>query len=77
MIKSPTTIVVGSKMSAAIELLADRKISELPVIDDAGCPVGLIDVTDVMSLLPETTPSKPRKIIRPTVRIYAVDEYAD
>ncbi len=77
MIKSPTTIGAGSKMSAAIELLADRKISELPVIDAEGRPQGLIDVTDVMSLLPETTPAKPRKTIRPAVRIYCVDEYAD
>lgn len=77
MIRSPTTIATGSKMSAAIELLADRKFSELPVIDAAGRPQGLIDVTDVMSLLPENTVPKQCKTVRPTVRIYPVDEYAD
>ncbi|QEG33620.1 KpsF/GutQ family sugar-phosphate isomerase [Bythopirellula goksoeyrii] len=77
MIKYPTTVTIGAKMNTAIELLADRKISELPVVDTEGCPQGLIDITDVMSLLPETTPAKTRKPGRPTVRIYSVDEYAD
>ena len=79
MIKSPTTISVGAKMDAAIELLADRKISELPVIDELSRPQGLIDVTDVMSLLPEreVTPAKSLKSSRPNVRIYPADEYAD
>ena len=27
---------------------AERKISELPVVDANGCPAGLIDVTDVV-----------------------------
>ncbi len=53
MVTEPQTVLEGSKMSAAIEILAERKISELPVIDAAGKPVGLIDVTDVVSLLPE------------------------
>lgn len=53
MVTEPQTVLQESKMSAAIEILADRKISELPVVDDDGRPVGLIDVTDVVSLLPE------------------------
>src|SRR5690606_31113301 len=61
MIKAPTTIYAGSKMSVAVEVLADRKISELPIIDAAGKPVGMIDVTDVVSMLPETVPAKPVK----------------
>ena len=39
-------------MSDAVALMARRKISELPVVDDDGRPVGLIDVTDVVGLLP-------------------------
>jgi arabinose-5-phosphate isomerase len=86
MIKSPTTLAAGFKMSAAIELLADRKISELPVIDADGQPVGMIDVTDVVSMLPETeVPTMPVRghrraalvAPRPTIRIYDADEYAD
>ena len=55
MVTEPQTILQGSKMSAAVEILADRKISELPVVDEADKPIGLIDVTDVVSLLPEST----------------------
>lgn len=53
MTRSPRTIPVGATVAEAITLLADRKLSELPVIDPAGAPVGLIDVTDLMSWLPQ------------------------
>ena len=33
--------------------MAQRKISELPVVDGDGRPVGLIDVTDVVGLFPQ------------------------
>lgn len=55
MVTEPQTVPQGSKMSAAVEILAERKISELPVVDEAGKPIGLIDVTDIVSLLPEQT----------------------
>jgi arabinose-5-phosphate isomerase len=57
MIQSPQTVQSGSMMSEAVEILTNRKISELPVIDDAGRPVGLIDITDVVGLLPRETAS--------------------
>lgn len=53
MITAPQTVQHGAKMNDAIEILAERKLSELPVVDDLGKPTGLIDVTDVVSLLPE------------------------
>jgi len=53
---SPTTVQVGEKMSVAMEILGERKISELPVVDSNGCPRGILDVTDVLGLLPEPTP---------------------
>ena len=79
MIKSPMTVAEGARMSDAVELLADRKISELPVVDSVGKPVGMIDVTDVVSLLPatEVNTRQTRQAPRPTIRIYAADEYAD
>lgn len=55
MVTQPQTVLQGSKMNAAIEILAERKISELPIVDEDGKPIGLIDVTDVVSLLPEPT----------------------
>ena len=54
MITTPTTVARGAKMGVAIDILVERKISELPVVDEAGQPVGMIDVTDVVSMLPET-----------------------
>jgi arabinose-5-phosphate isomerase len=48
MTKNPTTVVTGMLLSAACEILAERKISELPVVDDALRPLGLIDITDIV-----------------------------
>lgn len=52
MTKSPLTIGADSFLHDAVELLSNRKISELPVIDDDGQPIGLIDITDVIGLMP-------------------------
>jgi arabinose-5-phosphate isomerase len=43
-------------MIDAVAIMADRKISELPVIDAADRPRGLIDITDVLGLFPEAAP---------------------
>lgn len=50
MTRSPVTVAAGSKTMVAIETLACRNLSELPVIDRHGRPVGLIDITDVVSV---------------------------
>ena len=52
MTADPLRVCLGSKMLEAVTMMAGRKISELPVVDADGKPVGLIDVTDVMGLLP-------------------------
>lgn len=52
MTKNPLCVPLGTGMETAVELMARRKISELPVVDAAGRPVGLIDVTDVIGLFP-------------------------
>ena len=52
MTSCPTTVVAGSMMKEALSTLASRRISELPVIDNPGRPVGLIDITDVLGLIP-------------------------
>ncbi len=46
---NPVTVPVGAMVSDAIDILAERQISELPVIDGAGKPIGLIDITDLMA----------------------------
>jgi arabinose-5-phosphate isomerase len=54
MTPDPAAIVVGEFLSAACDVLTRRKISELPVIDDERRPLGLIDITDVVALAPQT-----------------------
>jgi arabinose-5-phosphate isomerase len=46
----PITVSVGSRVAEALEVLRRYKISELPVIDSDGRPVGLLDITDVIGL---------------------------
>jgi arabinose-5-phosphate isomerase len=53
MTSRPSTVPVGSMMLDAVAIMAERKISELPVIDEGGRPRGLIDITDVVGLFPE------------------------
>ena len=52
----PTTVERGAMMTDAIEIMAERKISELPVVDEHDRPLGLIDITDVVSMIPEGSP---------------------
>jgi arabinose-5-phosphate isomerase len=53
MTKHPTTVPQGSMMIDAVTIMGERRLSELPVIDAEGRPVGLLDITDIMALYPE------------------------
>jgi len=44
-----TKVESGMLLVDAIEILKDRRISELPVVDTHGRPLGLLDITDVIS----------------------------
>lgn len=52
MTADPRTVALGAMLADAVEILAERKISELPVVDAGGVPVGLLDITDVVGLAP-------------------------
>lgn len=52
MTAQPLTARLGTAMTEAVTLMARRKISELPVVDADGKPAGLVDVTDVVGILP-------------------------
>ena len=52
MTREPSTIGPETLLGDAVELLGDHKISELPVVDGDGRPVGLVDITDVIGLAP-------------------------
>lgn len=56
----PSTIEPTARMQQALALLAQRKISELPVVDETGRPVGLVDVTDVVGWSPVESPAESR-----------------
>ena len=52
MTADPYRIRVGATLAEAVELMKAHKISELPVVDRGGQLVGLIDVTDLIGLVP-------------------------
>jgi len=48
MTRNPTAIHKERLAVEALKMLKDKKIDELPVIDEHGCPVGLLDVQDLL-----------------------------
>ena len=52
MTRSPAAVTAGTLLPTALEILSQRKISELPVINTQQEPLGIIDITDVMASLP-------------------------
>lgn len=52
MTREPTTTRPDVLLPAATTLMSEKKISELPVIDEDGYPLGLIDITDLLDILP-------------------------
>jgi arabinose-5-phosphate isomerase len=53
MTRRPCSVVAGSMLTDAVAMMAERKISELPVTSPAGLPVGLLDITDLVGMIPE------------------------
>ena len=66
----PVTVRMGTKMIDAVAAMAQRKISELPVVDAEGRPVGLIDVTDVVGMFPEMNEQGGERPSRPEYRVF-------
>jgi arabinose-5-phosphate isomerase len=50
MTTNPLTVGVGARVAEALDLMRRCKVSELPVIDAGGRPVGLLDITDLIGL---------------------------
>jgi arabinose-5-phosphate isomerase len=77
MTANPKRIQSGSLLSDAIELMAGKKISELPVVDADGKPVGLIDITDLLGMFPrelafnQPATSTAAARIKPPYRVYS------
>jgi arabinose-5-phosphate isomerase len=52
MTTNPITVAAGTRVADALAVMRQHKISELPVIDEAGRPIGLLDVTDLIGFPP-------------------------
>lgn len=50
MIRNPKRIRLGELASKAVAILNEYRIDELPVVDDADKPVGVIDVQDLLGI---------------------------
>ena len=48
MTRDPITVTTATSLSAAVKILVDRKVSGLPVVDEAGKLVGVISESDLM-----------------------------
>lgn len=58
MTRSPRRLFSGALLGDALAMLAAYRISELPVVDSEHRPVGLIDVTDLVQLIPDESPAE-------------------
>ena len=72
MTRNPVTISPTARVGDALDVLRDRKLSELPVVDVDGRPVGMLDITDVIGL----DPTNPTAGNRPPLRLLTADGVA-
>jgi len=61
MTSRPTTLPAGTRLRDAIAILESRRLSELPVLDAAERPVGLVDIVDLVGLVPPELLASPRQ----------------
>lgn len=50
MTRTPTTIRADKLAAEALKFLRDRKFDEIPVVDEAGKPIGMVDVQDLLDV---------------------------
>lgn len=67
MTRTPVTISPQARLTDALAVLRDRKLSELPVVDAANRPVGVIDITDLIGTDPPTDGRPPLRLLGPDV----------
>ncbi|MEC7353952.1 MAG: CBS domain-containing protein, partial [Planctomycetota bacterium] len=48
----PETVASGTKLSVASEQMAEKNLSELPVVNLDGQPTGMLDITDLIGGVP-------------------------
>ena len=52
MTRDPLTVGPDTLLTDAVSVLSENKVSELPVVDSQRRPLGLLDITDLIGLLP-------------------------
>lgn len=57
MTRNPLTVQPDVMLTDVVHILSDRKLSEIPVVDDEQRPIGLIDITDIIGFLPQADDS--------------------
>ena len=50
MTRAPRTLPAGALVRDAVNLIREARQDEIPIVDDAGAPVGLLDVQDLIAL---------------------------
>lgn len=50
MTRRPTTVGPDQLAAEALKILREKKIDEVPVVDSAGAPVGMLDVQDLLDV---------------------------
>jgi len=55
----PTTAAVGMRLRDAVAILEARRLSELPIVDRDGRVVGLLDIVDLVGLVPDEAIQRP------------------
>jgi len=65
MICAPLTVTSSVRLVEALELMRSKKISELPVVDSESRPIGLLDITDLIGLVPPDNDSP-----RPSLKLF-------
>jgi len=62
MTPEPITVPLGTRVIDAVEIMRRRKISELPVVDGRDMPVGMLDITDLIGLIPREEAEKVMRV---------------
>lgn len=65
----PASVTSGTRMLEAIAIMGEKRISELPVTDSEGFPIGMIDITDIIAAFPEY--SENESLQKPVLKIVA------
>jgi arabinose-5-phosphate isomerase len=50
MTRHPTTLSTDSLVRDAVQLIQEKRLDEIPVVDREGKPVGLVDVQDLIAM---------------------------